>query len=242
MTAKGAALTWAEEDNNFLLLLNFCNLIGAAFNDDGTINVESPASTQIIKAVMPFLGPIGEVIWMPCEMDPGKLSPDNGAMWVECTGQTQLNQADYPMLFAVYGIKYNQPLLDNPATQFRTPDARDKFLHGRNAAGEECSGFPTLTSGLYSGAGFGGEHTHKLLSSESGVPAHDHDVIIPGDAPSDSINTLTIQGDGSLPQTFTTNNNTPADAANAHNNMPPYVRGVFYVRAGYKLGGAVLPA
>ena len=37
MTAKGAALSWAEEDNNFLLLLNFVNLIGAAFNADGTM-------------------------------------------------------------------------------------------------------------------------------------------------------------------------------------------------------------
>ena len=239
MTAKGSQLTWAEEDNNFLLLLNFVNLIGAAFNSDGTINVASPASTQIITAVMPFLGPIGELAWMPCEMDPGNLNPTNGAMWVECSGQTAFNQGDYPKLFAVYGTKYNK-VGDNPATQFRTPNARRKFLFGRGAAGQECLGVPTIVSGVVTGAGFGGEENHRLLSAESGVPPHNHEWHIPLDNAPDSVNTMAIQGDGTLIGNYPTDNNVAQDAANPHNNMPPHVIGVLYVRAGYKLGGAVL--
>lgn len=70
----------------------------------------------------------------------------------------------------------------------------------------------------------GGAKTVTLTAAQSGVPAHSHpmsggssdDTSAPFTGPDASTSTATAFGGG-------VGNNTPADAAQAHNNLPPYI-------------------
>jgi hypothetical protein len=232
MTAKGGELTWEDADNNIKSLLNFVNKLGSAFNEDGTLDVPSPASVQIVRALMPFMGPIGKVIWTPCEI--ADATPAlNGAVWLEANG-SQHQPADYPLLAATYqkdGSYIYNAAGDDPA-QFRLPDLRHRFLYARLGS-DQITGTPDA------GAGFGGEATHALTDQE--LPEHTHN------SP-DAGNFVTLQQGGGSVDLYPGGNMGRYSAATgvnvtaeeAHNNLPPYATGIFYILAGWKLGGAMI--
>lgn len=141
--------------------------------------------------------------------------------WLLCDGSA-VSRATYARLFAVIGTGYGA---GDGSTTFNLPGGKGKVWVGRDAAQTE---FDTLGE-------TGGEKTHLLLSSESGVPAHGHTQnshthIVPADGGTDNSGGPYARYDGGSSgagvttgsATPTINNNTPADAASAHNNLQPY--------------------
>lgn len=93
----------------------------------------------------------------------------------------------------------------------------------------------------YSAGATGGEATHLLTSSESGVPSHTHSGVVGGNNGSTRLQSAKANLSGSTSEAWASwfgtgynaiNNvyvqtNTAANASQAHNNMPPYL--VVYV-------------
>ena len=101
---------------------------------------------------------------------------------------------------------------------FTVPDLTDRFLLGASLVG---SPFGELFGAR------GGAKTHLLTAAESGVPAHTHVVAA---SPSGLMNPGSTYGAVINTGGGVTNANTPADAAQAHNNMPPWAAVGFVVK------------
>lgn len=89
----------------------------------------------------------------------------------------------------------------------------------------------------------GGAETHLLTASESGVPAHNHGITDPGHTHPVPVSNLTVgtgaagiagyvatESSSSATTGITINNSTPANASQAHNNMPPTIGKSFIVK------------
>lgn len=89
------------------------------------------------------------------------------------------------------------------------------------ATGRVIVGVGTSDQAFAAGA-TGGESTHLLTSSESGVPVHTHPISIRfGSGAGAVYGGLDRVGDS--PNAQTANANTAANAASAHNNLQPYI-------------------
>ena len=131
---------------------------------------------------------------------------------------TAFVQAAAAILYPVGSIYSNAAVATNPATLlgFGTWAAfgAGKVMVGLDAAD---AAFDTL-------AETGGAKTHTLLSSESGVPAHNHGMTAHGDdAESAGGTTPGIATWSGAASAGVTGPNTAADAASAHNNLQPYI-------------------
>lgn len=81
----------------------------------------------------------------------------------------------------------------------------------------------------------GGEAWHKLTAAESGVPAHTHPVrskTLQGYQSGSNRTGYNATGSGASNFDPGCQNNAAQDAANAHNNMPPYLSIYMWVRVG----------
>jgi hypothetical protein len=92
-----------------------------------------------------------------------------------------------------------------------TSDLRGKFVLGAQAD----------SGATYDVNDTGGEETHLLLAAESGVPPHSHTFpAYNGGGSSQGV--INNSGCGVVAANHSTGQNTGANAAQAHNNMPPY--------------------
>lgn len=157
-----------------------------------------------------------------------------GGVWVACDGRA-LSRSTYAALFGISGTKYGA---GDGSTTFNIPDLRGRVAMGAGtgtgggasgAAATKPTGGAALTART---AGvWGGEETHTLTGAESGVAAHSHGIT---DA---STNFIVIDGRGSPGagnlalsgasvsrdvNGLAIQNATPANAASAHNTLPPY--------------------
>lgn len=151
-----------------------------------------------------------------------------------CDG-TAYSRTEYATLFDAIGTAYGS---GDGSTTFNVPDLRGRMPIG---AGTGTGARATAWSlGSQPTSGAGGEQTHTLTASESGVPAHSHGVNDSGHAHSvnttweNTVTTAYAGGSNVYTQTGyanqttssnTTNisiqNNTAANASSPHNILPP---------------------
>ena len=105
-----------------------------------------------------------------------------------------------------------------------------KFLLGATDDGASSWDLNTKSASIAAGVS-GGEAAHTLLSSESGVPAHNHKLgtsglfYVGGNAPEwpgSGGNVQNYKGTTNA-TTWTIANNTAANASTSHNIMPPFL-------------------
>jgi microcystin-dependent protein len=146
----------------------------------------------------------------------GAVIPTN---WMLADGRA-LQRAGYPELFAALGSTASPWGLPDSGS-FSIPDLRSRMIVGSG------QGVALSNRAL---AGKGGEERHLLLASESGVPAHAHP--ISESVQSNSGNQVAIGANpATAPNNASTNNNTAADAAATHENMPPWCAVAYIVKA-----------
>ena len=140
--------------------------------------------------------------------------------WLVADGASYL-RATYAALFAAIGTTYGSA----DGTHFNVPDLRGRVPVGLDNQGGTDAGRLAAANTL---GGSGGEETHLLTIAESGLPAHTH----PPGASTAFMNRVNnasgLAGAGATygemnAESTATAANTAADAANAHNNMPPFL-------------------
>lgn len=158
--------------------------------------------------------------------------------WLLCGGQT-VSRTQYSGLFLIIGTTYGA---GDGSTTFTLPD-----LRGRTIAGEDDMGGTTANRLTTSGSGIngtvlgavGGVESVTLTSAQSGVPAHSHGTTSTENYSSFGVGYLLNTTGRSFSQvtanpalaatvdgqshTHTVNNNTAANASQAHTNTQPTI-------------------
>lgn len=125
--------------------------------------------------------------------------------WLICDGDTYLID-DYPDLHFI--LRDNFPF---DATTFDLPDLTAQFLYGAGNDGQISD--------------TGGSAVHTLTIGE--LPAHTH-TIDKGNA--DGNTQRAFEASAATPS-FPTQNTSSVGSNEAHNNMPPYIRGYWIIKA-----------
>lgn len=144
------------------------------------------------------------------------VSASRGGSAVNTSGS---QSGTHTLVRAPYGV--------SASTTFLLPDLRGRAPFGNDSMGGTAASRVTqAASGVYGAiiGGPGGAETHTLTSGQSGVPAHSHGVgagtgVLKNQAGGSALGYAA--GANMLLTTTATENNVAADAASAHNNMPP---------------------
>ena len=157
--------------------------------------------------------------------------------WLLCYGQA-IDRTQYSGLFAVISTTYGT---GDGSTTFNVPDMRGRVAAGKDDMGGSAAS--RLTSTVLSASNTlgatGGVETVTLTSAQSGVPAHGHGTtgtenyssfgigyLLNSTGRSFSVTTanpaLVATVDGQS-HTHTVNNNTAANASQAHTNTQPTI-------------------
>ena len=193
------------------------------------------ATTEFVKQIAALFTPSGSVISYA-----GASAPTG---WLLCSGQT-VSRTTYSSLFSAIGTTYG---VGDGSTTFTLPDMRGRVVAGVDNMGGSAAS--RLTSTVLSASNTlgatGGSQTHTLTSGESGVPAHGHTASSnttgshthteegvyrytgnvgyanPGFYDGYYPETNNTGSNGSHSHTITVDNNTAANASQAHNNVQP---------------------
>lgn len=175
----------------------------------------------------PWASSVGDVKLWAGPADP--VDADGVTRWNIMDGRA-ISRTTYAVAFARLGTTFGA---GDGSTTFNIPDTRGKVIIG---AGQGSG----LTNRAF--AATGGEETHLLTSGESGVAPHDHAISDPKhshgtEVPGNTTETTAYESGfnnftetGSVVGTtdpastnITVENAAAANAANAHNNMPPFL-------------------
>jgi microcystin-dependent protein len=161
--------------------------------------------------------------------------------WLLCAGQA-VSRSEYSALFATISTTYGT---GDGSTTFNVPDMRGRVAAGKDDMGGSAAS--RLTSTVLSASNTlgatGGSQTHTLTSGQSGVPAHGHGITDPGHLHGTTQGIILFQGSFSSANAYsssstsatanyntnsattgiTVNNNTAANASEAHTNTQPTI-------------------
>jgi microcystin-dependent protein len=160
------------------------------------------AFEEIMRPVMPDFSPVGMVAWFPLD------AADIPDKWLICDGSA-IAIATYPQLYILLRDNFGHTV-----PNFNLPDLRTRFLYGAS-----------LDAHI---GDTGGADTHTLTQAE--MPAHTHvqrGRNVTGGANNQSA--IAVGTDTTQLTTITTTAST--GGGGAHNNMPPYVRGYWCIKA-----------
>jgi microcystin-dependent protein len=146
--------------------------------------------------------PLGTIVMFPSDTIPDK--------WLWCNGQS-LDEDDYPDLFALIGHTYGSA----GAGFFNLPQTGFRFVLG-------IDNFSELGD-------FGGEINHTLTTAE--IPAHNHVERTRGGAAGAIATTAGYLANAASPLTTSTSTTADTGGGGAHNNMPPYRRLAYIIKA-----------
>jgi microcystin-dependent protein len=147
------------------------------------------------------------------------------AKWLLCDGSL-VSRTTYSALWSRIAVAGSSPYGNGDgSTTFNLPD-----LRGRVPVGEDGAAARMAASDARGNTG--GAERVTLTSGESGVPAHSHPAVS-GGAFLQTLGPTNISALGSPGFTTgpNTGNNTAANAASSHQNMPPYQVVNYYVKA-----------
>lgn len=152
----------------------------------------------------PDFTPLGMIAWF---MTVAANLPDK---WLICDGTTY-NKVDYPDLYDMFvGTAYRLS-----STQFQVPDLRNRFLYGT-----------TDDTTLDDKAG-----TTTVALTIAQMPSHNHTQQSRGGAAGAILTTGGYLASTGTPVSTTTTPTLNTGGGEAHNNMPPYIRGYWIIRA-----------
>lgn len=160
------------------------------------------AHQEVMSVNMPDFSPIGMVAWFPLD------AANIPSKWLICDGSA-VSQATYPDLYPLLRDNFG-----HGGGNFNLPDLRQRFLFG--AAIDANIGAT------------GGADTHTLAVAE--MPSHNH--VQRGRnavASSNFASAVAVQAD--LTQITTVSTTLNAGGGEPHNNMPPYTRGYWCIKA-----------
>jgi microcystin-dependent protein len=200
---------------------------------NGDIWIDSDATASVINTndfltkndFELFTSPIGSVTTFA-----GTASPSN--KWAICDG-TAVSRTTYATLFSVIGTTYG---VGNGSTTFNLPNLKGRTIVGVDASQTEFDALGET----------GGAKSVTLTSAQSGLPAHSHGITDPGHAHYlnwlNNVNVANFAGaygsvGSNAPGTtfhsttgISINNNTAANAAEAHTNLQPYIALNYLIR------------
>jgi len=175
---------------------------------DGAVTSDKLATTAISSimptgTVLPFAG--------------GNLPNDE---WLFCGGQS-VAIADYQALYNTIGITYG-----GTGSNFNLPDLRGRVIAGKDdmnglTASRLTSSSAANINGVVLGA-TGGDEEHQLTALESGLPAHNHDILYRKEDTSGGNQSGTDFTSAST-STHQTETNLGQSATNSHNNVQPTI-------------------
>jgi microcystin-dependent protein len=185
---------------------------------------------------------------------PGVTLPYSGTVvptgWLTCDG-SEVSRSTYAALYAALGGASSPYGQGNGSTTFNLPDLRGRVVAGKDSpvSGVYADRLTSTTVNSRTLGQPGGEQTHALLSSESGVPAHSHGITEPNSGQGHRHQTATTNGFGGeggganggdfVPAVYslysttgiTINNNAAENASSAHNNVQPTIVLNYIVKA-----------
>lgn len=214
-------------------------------NIDGRTNRELAATVALLQdAISGLQGvPIGTV-----EIFAGSTIPNK---YLLCNGQA-VSQQEYSDLFDVIGHTYDSMeghAQVDAATQFCVPNLEGRFVCGRTASGEDSTlGKTGGAKDVTLTAAQSGLPAHGHVASTNETGAHTHGVTITGSnadngdpgiyietAPTESYSqnnpAIQIANAGAHTHTVTVQQNPTQDAAQAHENRPPYYVLAYIIKA-----------
>ena len=140
-----------------------------------------------------------------------------------CNGQA-VNRTAFSALFAAVGTAFGG---GDGETTFNVPDLGGRVIAGREATADRLQS-GGVDSTVIGENGAGGSDTHLLLSTESGLPAHNHTFNYLSYEANSTQNGGSMVRGGTLD--YSTSTAGPANAQSPHNNVQPTMMMNFIIK------------
>ena len=190
---------------------------------NGNLTWQEAVPGESTSLVFREIFPVGTIIpWA------GTGTTPDANKWLPCNGSTFSN-VDWPDLASALGDTWGT----HNGSQYYLPDLRGRVPLGSGQSSDTNGTSCNFTIPTAGGSNYGGVYSHKLTSTESGMPSHRHQLGIPRDSHG-SGNRLALTDtpnadEGVLFEHFSDYQS--ANAADYHENIQPYTKVQYIIKA-----------